>query len=298
MILVTGANGRPGSAVIREFAKRGDPVRALVRDPANGAELQSLPGVEMVVGDMLRPDTLSDALGGIERVLMISGAGPQMLETQCTFIDAAKAAGVGHIVKFSGDDHIVGWEPEKFRSTRSHEQIERYLLASGVSWTVLRPSQFMEVYFEEVPDIVERGELRLPMGAATLVPVALEDVAKVAHAVLTTDRHEHTTYRMTGPQANTMTEIAESISAAVDREIRYVDVDPEVKRAEWLARGYPPPRVDAFVQLFAERRKLGTATVDLGTHRQFGIEPTSFRRFAAQHAAVFRGERAYRNTPI
>ncbi|NUS43395.1 MAG: SDR family oxidoreductase [Mycobacteriaceae bacterium] len=298
MILVTGANGRPGSAVVREFAQHGHPVRALVRDPAKATALEELAGVETVVGDMLWPDTLTAALDGVEGVLMISGAGPDMLETQCTFIDAAKRAGVEHIVKFSGDDHITGWEPEKFRSTRSHEQVQRYLLASGVPWTVLRPSQFMEVYFEEVPDIVGRDELRLPMGAATLVPVAIADIAKVAHAVLTTDGHQFNTYRMTGPQALPAAQIAESISAAVGRTIRYVDVDPQVKRNEWLSRGYPPPRADAFVQLFDERRRLAAATVNLATHRQFGIEPTTFHQFAAQHADIFRGARMYRSAAV
>ncbi|WP_159847556.1 NAD(P)H-binding protein [Nocardia sp. CY41] len=295
MILVTGATGRPGSAVIREFVRHGDPVRALVRTPAKAAELQALPVVDVVVGDMLRPDSLSAALEGVDRVLMISGAGPDMLETQCTFIDAAKRAGVGRIVKFSGDDHFTGWDAEKFRSTRNHEQVQRYLLASGVPWTVLRPSQFMEAYFEEVPDIVARGELRLPLGEAALVPIAIDDIASIAHSVLTGDGHEYTTYRMSGPQALTGAGVAADIAAAIDRPVRYVDVAPQTKRSEWLGRGYPPPRADAFVELFDERRKLGTAKVNVATHRRFGIEPTTFHEFAARHAAVFRGERAYRS---
>ncbi|GAB3882907.1 hypothetical protein GCM10029964_041390 [Kibdelosporangium lantanae] len=91
MILVTGATGRPGSAVIREFVRQGTPVRALVRDRAKAAWLAKLPRVEVVYGDMLRPETLD--LVGVDRVLMISSAGPAMLETQCTFIDAARRAG-------------------------------------------------------------------------------------------------------------------------------------------------------------------------------------------------------------
>lgn len=97
MILITGANGRPGSAVVHEFVRRGETVRALVRDAARAL---AAPGVEVVVGDMLEPETLSEALRGVDRVLMISSAGPLMLETQCTFIDAAKRAGVQHLVKF------------------------------------------------------------------------------------------------------------------------------------------------------------------------------------------------------
>lgn len=297
MILVTGANGRPGSAVVREFARQGHPVRALVRDPAKVGELATLPGVEIVHGDMLHPETLQPALAGVRRVLMISGAGPQLLETQCTFIDAVRNAGVEHIVKFSGKDSIDGFDTERFRSSRSHEQVLRYLVASGMPWTVLRPSQFMEVYFEEVPDLVRSGELRLPLGDTTLAPVAIQDIAKVAYQVLTTDGHEYTTYPMTGPEALTMDEVAQRLSEAIGKPIRYRDVTSAEKQQEWMLAGYPPARASAFAQLFEERRRLGHSTVALGTHRRFQIEPTSFLEFARLNAAIFRGDSDYAVTP-
>ncbi len=297
MILVTGANGRPGSAVIREFARHHEPVRALVRDPAKAAPLEALPGVEVVIGDMLWPETLGSALAGVDRVLMISSAGPQMLETQCTFIDAANRAGVAHLVKFSGGDSVDGFDPERFRSTRSHEQIQRYLIGSGTAWTMLRPSQFMQVYFEEIPDIVHSGELRLPLGGTTLVPIDIDDIAQVAYRVLTAPGHEGKTYSMTGPQALTMSDIARDISDAIGKPVRYIDVSPEDKHQAWLAAGYPPPRATAFKQLFDERRRLGHSTVNLSSHRHFGIEPTTFAQFARRNAAVFRGDAEYRLTP-
>jgi uncharacterized protein YbjT (DUF2867 family) len=264
-----------------------------VRDPAKAAIFDELPTVEVAQGDMLWPDTLATALDGIDRALMISNAGPFMLETQCTFIDTAVAAGVERIVKLSGKDSVVGFDNSRFRSVRSHDQIERYLRASGVDWTVLLPSQFMQVYFEEVPTIVADGELRLPLGDTTLAPVDIEDIAKVAHAVLTTAGHEGMRYPMTGPEALTMTEVAACISAAVDAPVRYVDVDPDDKRSQWLDAGYPPERADAFLQLFYERKRLGHSSVDLSTHRRFGIEPTTFREFAARNTEVFRGQAAH-----
>jgi uncharacterized protein YbjT (DUF2867 family) len=297
VILVTGATGRPGSAVIREFSRRRAPVRALVRDRSKAEALERLPNVEVAYGDMLWPETLGDALTGVDRVLMISSAGPQMLETQATFIDAAKKAGAGHIVKFSGEDSARGFNSEKFRSTRSHEQIQRYLMASGMPWTMLRPSQFMQVYFEEVPTIVAAGELRLPLGKATLAPVDIDDIAKVAHAVLTTPGHEGKVYKMTGPEALTVAEIAQRISAAIAKPVRYVDVTPKQKRQEWLDAGYPAVRADAFIQLFSERRELAYSDVHLATHKKFGIEPTTFAQFALRHADVFRGDTAYSLTP-
>jgi uncharacterized protein YbjT (DUF2867 family) len=298
MILVTGANGRPGAATVREFARRGTPVRALVRDEGRAAELVGLPGVQVVVGDMLWPETLEPALDGVDRAMMISSAGPQMLETQATFIDAAVRAGVSQLVKLSGGDSQAGFDPERFRSTRSHEQIQRYLEASGVAWTTLRPSQFMQVYFEEVPDIARSGQLRLPLGDTALAPIDVEDIGRIAYAVLTGAGHHGRTYPMTGPEALTMTEVADRIGAATGRPVRYVDVPPERKRAEWLDAGYPPPRAEAFTQLFAERRRHGAARVNLDTHRLFGVEPTPFAAFAARHAAIFRGEAAYQVTPV
>jgi uncharacterized protein YbjT (DUF2867 family) len=298
MILITGANGRPGSAVVREFARHGEPVRALVREPAKAKGLRELPGVDVAYGDMLWPETLESALAAVDRVLMISSAGPQMLETQCTFIDAARKAGVGHIVKFSGKDSTDGFDPEKFRSSRSHEQIQRYLLGSGTPWTVLQPSQFMQVYFEEVPDIVGSGELRLPLGRTTLAPIDIDDIAKVAYAVLTTPGHEGKTYPMTGPEALTMTEAARHISDAIGKPVSYRDVSSDDKQRAWLEAGYPPPRANAFAQLFAERRKLGHSTVDLSTHRHFGIEPTTFAQFARRNADIFRGDTTYTVTPV
>jgi uncharacterized protein YbjT (DUF2867 family) len=298
MILITGANGRPGSAAVREFSRQGTPVRALVRSPEKGEGLRDLPGVDVVYGDMLWPETLESALAGVDRVLMISKAGPEMLETQCTFIDAAVRAGVGHIVKFSGKDSIDGFDNEKFRSSRSHEQIQRYLFAAGTPWTVLQPSQFMHVYFEEVPDIVRSGEIRLPLGDTTLAPVDIDDIAKVAYAVLTTPGHEGRIYPMTGPEALTMADVARDISDAIGRTVRYHDVTSEEKQRDWLDAGYPPPRASAFAQLFEERRRLGRSSVDLSTHRRFDVEPTTFAQFARRYADVFRGDASYLVTPV
>jgi uncharacterized protein YbjT (DUF2867 family) len=135
MILVTGAAGLSGSIVIREFLRQQQPVRALVRDRTKANWLDQLPTVEVVEGDMLRPETLGAALDGVDRTLMISTSSPQMVDTQCTFIDACKAAGVPHVVKFSGAESGIGFDPANFSFFAMHEEIERYLERSGLAWT-------------------------------------------------------------------------------------------------------------------------------------------------------------------
>ncbi len=199
MILVTGASGLSGSAIIREFARQGAPVRALVRSRDKAASLRDLPRVDIVEGDMAKPGTLVAALDGVERALLISSAGPHMLETQCTFIDACKRAGVAHVVKFSGAES--GFDPAKFRFTRMHEEIEDYLEQPGLAWTHLRPSQFMQVYLREAPSIIGKGALFLPMEEVSLAPVDVEDIAKIAVALLCSEGHNGKSYAMTGHAA-------------------------------------------------------------------------------------------------
>jgi len=273
---------------MQEFARQGRPVRGLVRNRANAQALEGLPGVEIVEGDMLRPETLGPALVGVERVLMISSANRQMVDTQCTFVDACKKAGVAHVVKFSGAE--PDFDAQKFLFTRMHEEIERYLERSGLAWTHLRPSQFMQVYLREVGTIVAEGTLCLPLGDLQLAPLDIEDIAKVAVSLLWHGGHEGRSYDMTGPEPLTMKEIADRISQATGRTIRYVDIPLEEWRRRLLAAGMPEYFVDALDDQTRERRKRSKSRVCLGAHQAFGVRPTTFAEFARRHAAVFRGE--------
>ncbi|WP_204058512.1 SDR family oxidoreductase [Microbispora corallina] len=299
MILVTGATGLSGSIVVQEFARQNVPVRALVRNPDKARKLHRLPRVEVVEGDMLRPETLTAALRGVERVLLISSERERMPETQCTFIDAAKAAGVPHIVKYSSRESGVGFDIDSFTRTREHRDIERHLEASGLAWTHLRPSQFMEVYLPGTLTGVDprRRELRIPIGDSRLSPVAIEDVAKVAVALMTSDGHEGRAYDMTGPEALTMKEVVERISEATGTAFRHVELSPEDKLRESAEAGIPEPTIRILRELFAERRRRPESHVLLDTHRTFGVRPTSFAEFARRHAEAFLADAAPTSAP-
>src|SRR5499433_4547698 len=289
MILVTGAAGLNGSAIVREFSRNGVAVRALVRDRSKAGQLGELPDVELVQGDMARAATLDRALEGIDRVLMISSSNPQMLETQSRFVDACKAAGVAHVVKFSGKESSIGFDANKFIFTRMHEEIERYLEKSGLVWTHLRPSQFMQVYLREAPIIAGKGLLLLPLGDVRLSPVDVEDIAKIAFALLTQGGHQGRAFEITGPQALNMAEIAAAIGEATGKQVRYQKTSIEEHRRGMEAAGLPPFVVDALVEQALERLRHPESCVELGTHELFGVKPTTFAEFARRHAAVFSG---------
>src|SRR5262249_40116836 len=147
---------------------------------AKAEGLSSLPHVEIVEGDMLRPETLTDALRGVDRAMLISSADPAMLEVQSNFIEAASEAGVQHGVKPSG---IMPELDSSFRFARMHGEVERRLEASGIAYTHLRAGEFMQAYFRQVPSIVHKGAVFLPMEEAKIASIDVCDVAEVAATI-------------------------------------------------------------------------------------------------------------------
>ena len=287
MILVTGATGLSGSELVRRLSGKRIPSRALVRNLAKAQPLTLLPNIEVVVGDMARPESLTEALRGVERAILISSSDPMMVETQTSFIDAARKAGVQHVVKLSG---IIPELDSPFRFARMHAEIEKRLEESGLAFTHLRAGEFMPSYFRQVPSIVARGVLALPMGDARIASVDIGDIAEVAIAVLTTAGHEGKTYPLTGPESLSMAEVAEKLSAVTGKTVRYVDVPPEEANRARLAAGMPPYLAEGLDELFAERRKGKESKVWPTIDEVFGWQPTSFDTFASRNVAIFRGE--------
>jgi uncharacterized protein YbjT (DUF2867 family) len=287
MILVTGATGLNGTALVRKLSAKGVPLRALVRSAAKAAEIAALPNVEIAIADMAKPETLPAALAGVDRAMLNSSADPAMVEVQSNFIAAAAKAGVRHVVKLSG---IMPELDSPFRFARMHGEIEKRLEASGMAFTHLRAGEFMPSYFRQVPMILAKGALFLPMENQRIASIDIGDLAEIAAIVLTNPGHEGKIYPLTGPEALTMTEVAERLSAATGKTIKYINVPPEDVRKAQLAAGVPPYIADALAELFAERRKGKESQVWPIAQTLLGRRPTSFAEFAARNAAIFRGE--------
>lgn len=284
MILVTGATGLNGALIVKELAAQGVPFRALVRNRSKAASL--LPGnIDIVEGDMSRPETLGPALEGIDKALLISSADACMLETQCSFIDACKRAGVTHVVKFSGNE--TGFDRSRFRFTEMHAQAEHYLERSGLRWTHLQPCGFMQIYLREAQAIKKSGELRLATGDITLAPVDVLDIARISAAVLQAPWQDGRRHLVTGPEALSMSQIARLISIAAGRQVDYVPITPEQRRQEMLAAGASPYFADALFEQATERLRNPSAVVHLESHQEFNVTPTSFASFAKRNAFVF-----------
>jgi len=169
-----------------------------------------------------------------------------------------------------------------------HKEVEEYLEKSGLAWTQLRPTGFMQEYLREAPSINQDGAFYLALGDVRLNPIDLVDVAKVGFLLLRDGGHEGARLHMTGPEALTMAEMADRISRAVGKTVRYVPVSPIRRRQALIAHSVPLEVADALDRQVEERLQGGIESqVDLSTHRLFNVKPTTFLEFAQRNAEAF-----------
>lgn len=281
MILVTGANGTVGSLVVRQLVEAGQKVRVLVRDASKAARHGG--EVEVAVGDLARPETLGPALAGVEKVFLLS-TGPEPLEINA--IDAARAAGVRHIVKFSS----MGFGPERdaLRIGHWHRAVEAHLAASGVAWTVLLAGGFSSNALGWAPTLKAQGLAFAATGDGRVAVVDPADLAAVAVAVLTRPGHEGRRYELTGPEALSFAEQVALIGGAVGRPLRFMDVPPAAARDAMSQAGMPAPLVEGMLEVMARIKAGGAETVSRDVEQVLGRKPRTFAAWAEANAAAFR----------
>ena len=282
--LVTGASGQIGGALVEELVRRGAQTRAMVRTEERATGLAAR-GVDAVVADFERPESLPEALDGVDRVFLMSRDGPKQPMMEGALIEAATRAGVERIVKLSasgaGPDNPVAL-------MRRHAQAERTLEDSGLEYTVLRPQLYMQNFLRFGPSIVADGRFTAPMGDRRFALVDVRDVARVAAAALIEETHTGATYIVSGPEALSYGEAAETIGAAIGKEVAYEAAEPQAFRENLLAeRGLPRWRADdlAFIaSAYGEGE--GELVTDV-VHRVGGSKPRTFAEFVKDHANHF-----------
>jgi uncharacterized protein YbjT (DUF2867 family) len=221
MILVIGGTGRIGSRVVQQLAALGLPVRVLARRPQAALALPA--GVEAAAGDLDQPGSLPAAFAGVSSVFLLTTQSPRQEAQERAAIAAARAAGVAHVVKVSAGDAATALDSPT-PVGRAHAAAEAALKASGLSWTILRPSAFMQVALEPLLDGArDSGRLLLPLGAAKVAFIDVDDIARAAVWALTHPQAAaNRTLVLTGPEALGLPELARMVSQAVGRPVKAV----------------------------------------------------------------------------
>ncbi|TAJ79237.1 MAG: SDR family oxidoreductase [Gallionellaceae bacterium] len=282
MILVTGSTGNVGREVVQRLAGKNIPVRALSR---NQPESRKNGTVEWVKGNFNDADSLSRAMLGVDKVVLISPAHPDMVEHQTAVIDAAKAAGVKHIVKLSG---LGAGADAPIQLPRLHYEIELKILASGIAHTFVRPNLFMQVLLGSAGSISTDGAIYAPAGDGAISFTDVNDIADVIVCALTQPGHEESIYEITGPAALTYEQVAETIGKALNKPVNYIAVSPEDARDSMLSSGMDKWLVTAFLELFSiYRAGYGAAALSDTIKQVTGHTANNFSAFAESHKSFF-----------
>lgn len=273
-VAVTGATGGVGGRVARRLAAAGVTQRLLVRDPARAPDL---PGAEVARASYHEPETVRAALPGVRTLFLVSASeDPDRVGLHTGAVDAALAAGVTRIVYLS---FLEAGPQSTFTFARDHWHTEQYIRGTGVAFTFLRDSLYQDV----LPYFAADGVIRGPAGDGRFAPVARDDIADVAAAVLLGDGHDGQTYDLTGPASMTMAEVAAELTRATGRPVRYhAETLPEAyaSRAHY---GAPEWEVAGWVTSYAA---IATGELDKVTdhiERVAGHPPMSFAEFLRRY---------------
>ncbi|WP_369387944.1 NAD(P)H-binding protein [Streptomyces sp. CG1] len=279
MILVTGATGTIGTEVVRILAERGEPVRAMTRNP-QGARLPA----EVVQGDFDDRDSLDRAVAGADAVFLLDAPGPWIDRHDLAMLGAVRSHGVGKVVKLSA---IATGDNTGLRLGSWHLPGERALRAGEAAWTILRPSSFATNTLHWAPMIRVGQPVPNLTGNGAQGVIDPRDVAEVAVAALTTPDHAGRTYTLTGPELLNTQDQVEILRKVLGRPIEIVDVPLEVAKEQMIAAGQDPDFAEGAMrgQRFIAEGGNARLTDDVAT--VLGRTARTYATWAGDHRAAF-----------
>lgn len=280
MILITGASGNVGSEVLKQAAAAKLPIRAAYQSAEKAKAAPA--GVDTTLLDYNLPDTVRAALRGIETAFLVGPPTANVAELESKFVDEARNAGVKRIVKLSA----MGGRGAIFPGL--HRDSEEKIQASGVPYTFLQPNGFMQNFVNyNAATIQTQNAFYGAQGKGAVSHIDIRDIGAVAVKVLAERGHEGKAYPLTGPEALTNDQVAEKLSRALGRPIRYVDLPASDLKQAMLGAGMPEWSANAVLDLQRMYKEGGASTVDATVSRLLGRPPISFDRFARDYAAAF-----------
>jgi uncharacterized protein YbjT (DUF2867 family) len=280
-VLVTGATGRMGRAVVGQLMAAGVPVRALTRRSAAAAALPA--GVDVITGDLTVPESLDPGLRGAGAVFLVWTAppatAPAVVERLATHVRRVVFLSAPHQTP-----HPFFQQPNPMAAM--YAEIERLIAAASLESVIIRPGMFASnSLLWWAPAIRAGNVVRWPYGAAETAPVDDRDVAAVAARTLCQDGYAGGDYVLTGPESLSQAAQVGIIGDVLGRQITFQELSPDEFRHE-TAGSWPRPAVDML--LAAWGATIGRpAFVTSAVSSVLGPAPRTFRQWAADHASAF-----------
>lgn len=243
-IALTAATGNIGRHLTKLLTGTGTKTRLLVRDRSTSPAADD-GDVQTRSVDLDDAASLDAALAQVDRLFLLS-PGPDTPAQDAAAIEAAVRNGVDHIVLLSS----LGIEAGGIGGGRPHAPGEKVLKDSGLSYTILRPSEFMTNTLGWLPEITSQGTISVPTGHGRVALIDPADIAAVAFAALTQPGHAGRTYRLTGPESLSTADMAARISQVIGKPVTHHDSSVEQYRQAATHQGLPPLMVDTLAEYY------------------------------------------------
>ncbi len=283
MILITGASGTVGKAVLAKVARSGEKHRAMYRSKEEAAKAPA--GTEAIVADFSDKASLVAALRGVESVYLVCSPIPGLVQLEGNAIEASEAVGVRRIVLNSALG--AGDYGKSFPSW--HRKVEDKLKATKMAHCIIRPNSFLQnalTYY--APGIRAQGAFYGAMRNARTSYLDVRDIATVAAKALRGGEHEGKTYELNGPEALTCANVAEKISKHAGIAARYVDIPVEALRKAMLDQRMPEWQATALLELQEYYTSGKGGTLDGVLEGLLGRPSITMDQFLEEYSSEFR----------
>jgi len=287
LILVTGANGKTGRAMVSALAKAGADVRAFIRDPNQADGLQALGAAETAVGDLGDVASLQRAMAGASQVLHI---GPPMDPNEVIYADnvinAATAASVEQFVYYS----VMHPQRRVIRHHRLKLEAEEHVIESGLPYTIVEPIRYMQHLVPIWRRVVDEGVHAMPFDIDRKFNVVdLADLAAATTQVLLDPAHLYATYELAGPEALSQRDMAKIISEVIGQPVRAEAVSLAALKKKGRAAGLSADRIEQMAIMNGHYDSHGFLGSSVTLRGLLGRAPTTFatyvRRLQAEQSA-------------
>ncbi|MDX2224528.1 MAG: NmrA family NAD(P)-binding protein [Rhodospirillaceae bacterium] len=281
-VLVTGANGKTGRAVIAALARKGARVRAFIRDAAQFEALKGIGTAEFAAGDMLRPETFAPALKGCAALIHI---GPPMhadeVKITSDLLAAAKAANLARFVYYSVMHPLRREVPHHARKLDAEERV----IESGVPYTIVQPIRYMQHLEPIWKEVTGAGVHAMPFNTVVKFSVAdLLDLAEAAAIAATAPGHLYATYELAGPEPLSQDDMAAIISGVLGKPVTARAIPLDEMAAKAKAAGATALRIDTMRKMNAHYDHSGFLGNPNVLGWLLGRAPTTYRAYVERLA--------------
>ena len=241
--LVFGATGNTCSILIPELIKAGQNVRAFVRNEEKAQPLKDA-GAEIYVGDLDKAETIDAALEGVDKVYFCTWNGPTAATQGKNIIAAIKRAGTRpFVVRHSA------FGADSSELIQQIKEVDKALKESGLLWTSIKPTFFMQNLMMASPTIQSDGNIYWDWESGKVGMIDVRDVAECALGALTGKAEQGREYILTGPESISMYDVADSFTKTLGKDIHYVAVPHNATKESMMDMGFPEFIVDGYVEL-------------------------------------------------